>query len=99
MALNRRAGVHDLELLRIGGNAELVSGHHADYREGRALRLPAFGAAARVIESNIPGNLDRHRLLRAFAGQRPAGEVRLARDHSVVDGGMNGYWFLVGQGI
>src|SRR5205809_7793912 len=47
--LDGRIGIHDLELVCILGNTQLVARHNRHLREQRAFRLPAFGASAYVI--------------------------------------------------
>jgi hypothetical protein len=42
-----------------------------------------------VIERNVSRNLDRHGLLRAFAGERTAGETRVAVLDSLINGRVN----------
>ena len=53
ITLDRGIGVDDLELLGVGGDAELVASDDRHLGEHRALRLPALGAAAYVIVGNI----------------------------------------------
>jgi hypothetical protein len=49
VALNRRIGIDDLQLLFMGSHLELVARYHRNLREQSAFGLPAFAAAAGMI--------------------------------------------------
>lgn len=53
MALDDGALVHDLQLVFVGGDFELVDGDDGDDGEERARRLPAFGTAAGVVVGDV----------------------------------------------
>src|SRR5215831_1112842 len=48
VTLDGRIGIHDLELVGVLGNTQLVARHNRDLREHCARGLPAFGASATV---------------------------------------------------
>src|SRR5262245_987074 len=76
--LDRRIGVHDLELVGILGNTQLVARHNRDLREQRACGLPAFGASAYVIKSALRCDAHLDGIAPAFARERYSREVRRA---------------------
>src|SRR5258708_22975165 len=90
VSLDGRGRVHDLQLVRICGHAELVARHHRDLREERAGRLPAFRAAASVVMSALARNRHDDLLVGAFAIQRAASEVWSRGLDAIVDRGMDG---------
>lgn len=49
VALDGGAAVNDVEFGLIGGDGERITGHDADDAEDCSFRLPALGAAARVV--------------------------------------------------
>jgi glutathione S-transferase len=53
VALDRRIRIDDLELLRIGADAQVVAADHRDLHEGRARRLPALRAATDVVVRRV----------------------------------------------
>src|SRR5215813_3300035 len=52
--LDGRIGIHDLELVGVLGNTQLVARHNRDLREHCARGLPAFGASADVMHASVP---------------------------------------------
>src|SRR5689334_10308852 len=88
VTLDHGRGVDDLELVAVLENSEILARDHSDDREGRALRLPAFGAAAGVVVRDVALDADLDRMVRAFADQRAAGKAAAALFDAVVDRGM-----------
>jgi hypothetical protein len=58
MALDRRVGIDDLQLLFVGGDLDLVARDDGDLREQGAFRLPALAAAAGMVVRGL--RADRH---------------------------------------
>src|SRR5689334_4493416 len=85
IALNDRRGIDDLQLVLIGRDLQVVTRDDRDQRELRAVRLPALGAAAGVIECRVSLEGDRNGVRRALAGERPTGEILCAGLDAVVD--------------
>src|SRR5687768_17984400 len=96
VALDRRLLVDDLQLVGVRGHAQVVPADDTDQREGRALRLPALGAAADVVEGDVALDLHADSILRALARQRAAREIARALLHAVVDGWMDVHFGHVG---
>src|SRR2546425_9479498 len=69
--LNGGVGIHDLELVGVLGNTELVARHNGDLREQCARGLPAFGASTDVIIGALGRNAYLDGIARAFARERP----------------------------
>src|SRR5690348_8594472 len=88
VTLDHRGGIDDLELVAVLEHGDVLTRHHRDDREGRALRLPALGAAAGVVVRDVALDADLDRVVRAFADQRAAGKAAAALFDAVVDRGM-----------
>src|SRR5690349_17159591 len=86
--LNDGGGIDDLELVAVFENGDVFARHDGNHREGGPLRLPAFGAAASMIVSDVTFDADLYRPVLAFANQRAAGESARALPYSAIDGWM-----------
>src|SRR5437868_1794725 len=101
MALDRRRRVDHLELVAVLENRDVFPWHDGDHGKGRALRLPASGAAAGVVVGDVALDADLDRPVLAFADQGAAGEgARTLLDAVVnrwVDMNSHGPILLVGR--
>ncbi len=75
MALNGCGLIDDAQLVAVLQYGDVFARNHRDDRECRAARLPALGAAAGVIMSDVAFDADLDRLVAAFADQRSAGKM------------------------
>src|SRR4030095_4891706 len=78
MALDRGAAIDHGELLAVGGHAYVVLRHDGDHGEHRARRLPALGAAAGVVVSDVALDGDGDGIRGAVAAERAALEFLVA---------------------
>src|SRR5690242_2704729 len=85
IALDHRRGIDDLQLVAVFEDRHVLARDHGDDREGRARRLPAFGAAASMIMSDVALDADLDRPVLAFADQGAATEAAGALLHAVVN--------------
>ncbi len=85
MALDQRGGIDHLQLVAVFQHPHLAFRHHADHREDGAFRLPAFRAAAGMIEKNLAVDRHLHRPVRAVAGEGAAGKTFHLRLDAVID--------------
>src|SRR6478752_2986115 len=85
VSLDCRRRVDDLKLVAVLKHFHIVSRHHSDDRERRSFRLPAFGAATRVVVCDVTGDGDLHGFVLAFADKGPAGEIARALLHAAID--------------
>lgn len=95
VALDHRTLVDDRQLVAVPGDRDLLARDDTDDRERRALGLPAFGAAARMVVRDVA--VDRHRdgAVGAMTAERTAGEIAGAGGHAVIEHRVEGY----GHGI
>ena len=96
MALDRRIGIDDLQLLLVRGDLELVAGNHGNLGEQGAFRLPALAATAGVVVRGL--GADRHfDLFRStLATQHAPFKARQRRQYSGVYRRVNLYGVVHG---
>src|SRR6185295_10411098 len=85
VALDGRRGIYDLQLVAVFRHFHVVARHNGDHRKSCALWLPAFGAAAGMVMSDVAGDGNLDRLVLALADQGASGEAARALLHSVVN--------------
>src|SRR5579871_531100 len=85
MALDDRGGIDDLQLVAILQHGHVLPRHDGDDGEGRALRLPALGAAAGMVMGDVALDADLDRMVGAFADQGPSREGAGAFFHAVIN--------------
>src|SRR5580692_5489245 len=78
-------GIDDVKLVAVLKDGHVISRNHRHYRESRADRFPALGAAAGVIVSDVSLDADLHRLVLAFADQCPASKVARTLLYAVIN--------------
>jgi hypothetical protein len=89
VTLDGRIGIHDLELVGVLGNTQLVARHNRDLREHCARGLPAFGASAYVIVGALGRNGYLDGIARTLARKRSSREVRRAGPDAAIHCRMN----------
>jgi len=85
MALDRGGFVHHFQLVAVFQYLDRVTRHDRDLTEGRAIGLPAPGAAADMVVGGLAPDPDLDRVAGAMAGQRSAGKAGTALFHAVID--------------
>ncbi len=89
VALNSRGSIDDLKFVCVGGYAKVVSRHDRNQRKCRTFRLPALRTATVMIVCTIPLNLDRNRILIAFADKRSPPKSLGPRFHTAINSRVN----------
>jgi hypothetical protein len=89
VALNGRGCIHDRQPIFVGGDANLVTRHHRDLREHRALGFPALGTATDVIMCTLRADRYLDGILIALAHQRRAGAILRPGFHTLIHGRVN----------
>jgi hypothetical protein len=97
VSLNSSALVNDSELVTVGSDLDLIAGNDSDDGEESTLGLPALGASASVVVSDLAaeGNLDR--VGGALAAELATGEVGRALGDAVLEAGVEVVRHLVGS--
>lgn len=73
VALDHGIAIHDIELVSVGGNGELLARDHSHDTEERGARLPAFRASASMVVHDIRVQIDDNTFApSALARQRTA---------------------------
>src|SRR3981081_4351561 len=85
ISLDRRRAIDDLQLVAVFEHRHIFARHNGDHREGRAVGLPAFGAAAGVIVGDVALDADLDRPVLAFADQGAAAKAARAFLYAVVN--------------
>src|SRR6188508_2341656 len=83
--LDRCRRIDDMQLVAVFEHRHTVARHNGHDREGRAVGLPAFGAAAGVVVGDVALDADLDRLVLAFADQSAAGKAARAFLDAAVD--------------
>lgn len=96
VSLNGSALVDDGEFVSVGGDLDLVAGDDGDDREESTLRLPAFGAAAGVVVSDLTAEGDLNGVGRALASELATRETGRALGDALVDAGVEVVRHFVG---
>lgn len=84
ISLDGGGRVNDGQLLCVFGDGDGVAGNNADDGEQRTGGLPALGAAAGVVVSDVAGQLNNDLIGRAFAVEVTTGEVGVTFGDAVV---------------
>jgi hypothetical protein len=88
VSLNSSALVNDGELVTVGSDLELVAGDDSDDGEESTLRLPALGASAGVVVSDLAAEGDLDRVGGALAAELATREVGRALGDAVLEAGV-----------
>src|ERR1700716_2991037 len=86
ISLDRRRAIDDLQLVAVFEHRHIFARHNGDHREGRAVGLPAFGAAAGMVVGDVALDADLDRPVLAFADQRSAGKAARTLLYTAVNG-------------
>jgi hypothetical protein len=89
VTLDRCGRIDNGEFIAMLGYTDLVTGHDGDNGKSRTFGLPAFGATARVIVSNLTSDLYLDRSAAAFADERPACKTLRPRPYAIVNRRVN----------
>ena len=85
MALNGGIRIYHMQLVAIGGYADIVLAYHCNERKPGTGRFPAFAAAANVIMGSLRRNFYFNWIARAFAFERTAGKICCTLPDTVID--------------
>ena len=85
VALDRRFGIDNRQLVTIRDHQDFVARHHGHDGKHRTVRLPALGATTGVVVKALAIDLDRNRIGGAFAVQRAALEIGGSRLQAAIN--------------
>lgn len=88
VSLNSSALVNDGELVTVGSDLELVAGDDSDDGEESTLGLPALGASAGVVVSDLAAEGDLDRVGGALAAELATREVGRTLGDAVLEAGV-----------